>query len=96
MSYTDFQTATKMITSGDISIRNVIDAQKADTKLSVILNLPELPTNFKIIENLLYHRKKDHYRLALPEAFLDPLINAKHYTAFGIHLSLNLELKEIF
>ena len=58
MSYTDFQTATKMITSGDISIRNVIDAQKTDTKLSVILNLPELPTNFKIIENLLYHRKR--------------------------------------
>jgi hypothetical protein len=87
ISYTDFQTATKMITSGDISIRNVIDAQKADQRLSVILNLPDLPTNFKIIENLLYHRKKDHYRLALPEAFLDPLINAKHYTAFGIHLS---------
>jgi hypothetical protein len=40
-----------------------------------------------MIENLLYHRNKDHYRLALPEAFLDPLINAKHYTAFGIHLS---------
>jgi hypothetical protein len=87
MSYTDFQTATKMITSRDISIRNVIEAQKADKKLSVILNLPELPTNFKIIENLLYHRKKDHCRLALPEAFLDPLINAKHYTAFGIHHS---------
>ena len=87
ISYTDFQTATKMITSGDISIRNVIEAQKQDRSLSAILNLPELPPNFKMIDNLLYNKRDNHYRLALPDSFLNPLINAKHYTAFGIHLS---------
>ena len=87
ISYSDFQSATRLVTSGDITIKQLIEAQKKDLRLKTILNLPKLPSRFVLIDKLLYHFKNDHHRLAMPDAFLDPLINAKHYTAFGIHLS---------
>ena len=87
ISYSDFQIATKLLTNGDVSIKNLIQAQKSDQQISRILQLPKLPPNFVMIEKLLYHKRNGKCRLAIPAAFLDPLINAKHFTVFGLHFS---------
>ena len=87
ISYTDFSSATKLILSGDLSKKSLILAQKKDGRILRILQMTPMPPVFTLIDNILYYSKNDKVRLVLPDSFLDPLINAKHYTAFGIHLS---------
>ena len=86
-TYTDFQHATRLLTSGDITKKQLIQAQKDDPRLSQIIKKKTLPPYFLYIEDILYYSRYGQYRLALPEAFLDPMINAKHFTVFGLHFS---------
>jgi hypothetical protein len=95
LTYTDFSHATRMITSGEVSIKNLIVAQREDPQLSKIMELKTLPNRFTYIENVLYHKVKTHYRLALPQAFLDPLINAKHFSVMGLHFSKSRIARDI-
>jgi hypothetical protein len=74
ITYTDFSHATRMITSGDVSIKNLITAQRDDPQLGHIIRMKQLPNKFTLISDVLYHKMDTHYRLALPTAFLDPLI----------------------
>ncbi|EFX61151.1 hypothetical protein DAPPUDRAFT_122492 [Daphnia pulex] len=95
ISYTDFVHTTKMITSGDVTKKNLILAQKDDPQLGAILNLKKLPQKFTMIDNILYHKLETHYRLALPQSFLDPLIHSKHFSVMGLHFSKSRILRDI-
>jgi len=95
ITYTDFSHATRMITSGEVSIKNLILAQKEDTQIGRIIKLKELPPRFTFIDNVLYHKLNTHYRLALPSAFLDPLIHSKHFSVMGLHFSKSRILRDI-
>jgi hypothetical protein len=96
ISYTDFKHATRMITSGQLSAKMLIQAQHEDPQIGQILRLSHLPKQFKLIDDILYHIKYNHYRLALPAAFLDPIIHSKHYTAMGLHFSKTRIARDIY
>jgi hypothetical protein len=74
----------------------LIQAQHEDPQIGAILRLPRLPKQFVLIEGILYHLKNNHHRLALPSAFLDPLIHSKHYTAMGLHFSKTRIARDIY
>jgi len=95
VTYTDFSHATRMITSGEVTIKNLIIAQRDDAQIGKIIKLPVLPPKFTFIDNVLYHKLKTHYRLALPSAFLDPLIHSKHFSVMGLHFSKSRILRDI-
>ena len=95
ITYTDFAHATRMITSGEISIKNLIIAQRDDPQLGRIIKLKQLPPRFTYIDNVLYHKLETHYRLALPSALLDPLIHSKHFSVMGLHFSKSRILRDI-
>ena len=84
-----------MITSGDVSIKNLIAAQKDDPQLGHIIRMPQLPPKFTFISEVLYHKRDTHYRLALPVAFLDPIIQSKHFSVMGLHFSKSRILRDI-
>jgi hypothetical protein len=48
-----------------------------------------------MIDNILYHKLETHYRLALPQSFLDPLIHSKHFSVMGLHFSKSRILRDI-
>ena len=95
MTYTDFSHATRMITSGDVSIKNLIVAQRDDPQLGHIIRMSQLPPRFTFISEVLYHKNGTHYRLALPVAFLDPIIQSKHFSVMGLHFSKSRILRDI-
>jgi hypothetical protein len=95
VTYTDFAHATRMITSGEVSIKNLIVAQRDDPQIGRIIKLKKLPPRFTYIDNVLYHKLDTHYRLALPTAFLDPLIHSKHFSVMGLHFSKTRILRDI-
>ena len=95
ITYTDFSHATRMITSGEVSIKNLITAQKEDPQIGHIIKLKTLPPKFTFIDNVLYHKVNTHYRLALPSAFLDPLIHSKHFSVMGLHFSKSRILRDL-
>jgi hypothetical protein len=84
-----------MITSGEVSIKNLIVAQRDDPQIGRIIKLKKLPPRFTYIDNVLYHKLDTHYRLALPTAFLDPLIHSKHFSVMGLHFSKTRILRDI-
>jgi len=95
LTYTDFSHATRMITSGEISVKHLIMAQKDDPQIGHIMQLKKLPNRFTLIDNVLYDKVNTHYRLALPQAFLHPLINAKHFSVMGLHFSKSRIARDI-
>ena len=95
ITYTDFSHATRMITSGDVSIKNLITAQRDDPQLGHIIRMKQLPNKFTLISDVLYHKLDTHYRLALPTAFLDPLIQSKHFSVMGLHFSKSRIMRDL-
>jgi hypothetical protein len=87
MSYDDFKTSSKAILKGILSKRDFREAQENDDFCSSILNSPRMHRGFVVIEGLLYARKQNRLRLCLPIALLDIVINAKHFSVFGLHFS---------
>ena len=87
ITYTDFTHATRMITTGEVSIKNLIMAQRDDPQIGHIIRMSKLPPRFTFISDVLYHKRDTHYRLALPTAFLDPIIQSKHFSVMGLHFS---------
>jgi len=87
MSYTDVRHATKLITSGDITIKQLILAQKQDLHLQKILNRKILPPYFILKDNILFQTKNNRVRLALPKVFISPIVHSKHFSSMGMHFS---------
>ncbi len=85
--YVDFKTSSKAILKGILSKRDFREAQENDDFCSSILNSPRMHRGFVVIEGLLYARRQNRLRLCLPIALLDIVINAKHFSVFGLHFS---------
>jgi len=87
IAYDDSGTATKFLTSGTITLELL---QKAQQQCQFVQSLVQKPDKrFKVIENLVFNtnRQTGKNKLVLPNSLLEQSINAKHYSAFGIHFS---------
>ncbi len=87
MSNGNFKTSSKAILRGVLSKRDFREAQENDNFCSSILNSTHMHRGFVVIDGLLYSRKQNRLRLCLPIALLDIVINAKHFSVFGLHFS---------
>ena len=87
MSYSDFKTSSKAILRGILSKEDFKEAQQNDEYCLKILNSTRHHLNFVLIEGLLYSKRQNRLRLVLPVALLDIVINAKHFSVFGLHFS---------
>ena len=95
LSYLDLEHVTKIILSKDISKKMLIEAQKMDTHLRNMGNQSKTAPTFKYIDGVLYKKTPQQLKLALPVTFLDPIINAKHFTVMGLHFSRSRMLRDI-
>ena len=87
MSYTDFKTVSRAILTGVLTRAEFRAAQEQDLYCSRILNNMKRNRHFILLDGLLFAKNKHHIKLVLPEALLDIVINAKHFSIFGIHFS---------
>ena len=87
ISYSDMNTVAKAVTEGILTPQQFIQAQDADEQISEIKSKRVLPKVFKLDKGMLFFCAKKSWKPVLPEALIDPLIQAKHFTVFGMHNS---------
>ena len=95
ISYEDFTHATQLILSKNITPAILIKAQQDDPSIGHIFRRTIKPKPFKIIDNILFKKLKTGYKLCLPSAFLDAIINTKHFSVFGLHFSKTRIMRDI-
>ena len=87
ISYSEMNTVAKAVTEGILTPQQFIQAQDADEHISAIKSKRVLPKVFKLEKGMLMFIAKRSWKPVLPEALIDPLIQAKHFTVFGLHNS---------
>ena len=87
LSYGDFKTVSQAILTGTLTKEQFRLAQLEDPFCSRILKKWRQLKKFKVIEGLLFHNSLNTIKLVLPVSLLDMVINAKHFSVFGLHFS---------
>ena len=87
VTHQDLTVLCQIAADGLISAKCLAEAQKNDPKWSQIYT--DLPTNYFLHDNVLMYDYKDEDKalIVLPTILIKPLLNAKHYTLFGVHHS---------
>ena len=87
ITYSDMNSVAKAVTEGILTPQQFIQAQDADEHISEIKSKRVLPKVFKLEKGMLFLIARKGLKPVLPEALIDPLIQAKHFTVFGMHNS---------
>ena len=87
ISYQDFNSISTSILKGTLTAEQFRSAQEADVFCSRILAKVHKMKNYKVIKGLLFFKTPKSTKLVLPSSLLDIVINAKHYSVFGLHFS---------
>ena len=95
MSYHDFSTVSTAILNGTLTAKQFIDAQNADEFCTNIRNRLNSLHRYKIIKGMLFFKTKYTCKPVLPKSLLDAIINAKHFSVFGLHFSKTRILRDI-
>ena len=95
ITYSDMNIVAKAVTEGILTPQQFIQAQDADEHISEIKSKRVLPKVFKLEKGMLFFIGKKSWKPVLPEALIDPLIQAKHFTVFGMHNSKAIICRDI-
>ena len=95
MSYQDFRTVSKAVLTGILTPTEFKQAQAEDPYCSKILNKPNATKRFVLIDGLLFFKTGSNIKLVLPQALLDLVITAKHFSIFGLHFSKSRVQRDI-
>jgi len=87
MSYTDFNTVSKAVLTGTLTKQQFMQAQRDDEYIATLIQRRNKLKKFLIIDDLFYFKNQFNLKLVLPVSLLDIVINAKHFTVFGLHFS---------
>ena len=87
LTYTDFKTVSRAVLTGALTPDQFKQAQREDEYIATIIKRIKKLRKFIIIDGLVYFRNRFSTKLVLPIALIDIVINAKHFTVFGLHYS---------
>jgi len=100
ISYKDVGTLTQVVREGMLSIGQFKLAQQEDEYCAGIID--ELEANkksFKLIDGILFRITKDSLKPVLPIVLISLIIQLKHFSIFGAHMSptrINRDIKKDF
>ena len=85
VTHQDLTVLCQIASDGIVSAKCLADAQKNDPQWAHVYE--ELPTNYFLHDNILMfdHKKANKALIVLPTILIKPLLNAKHYSLFGVH-----------
>jgi hypothetical protein len=70
-------------------------AQRDDDYIAHLIRQKKKLKKFIMIDDLLYFKNQFNLKLVLPASLLDIVINAKHFTVFGLHFSRSRIARDI-
>jgi len=97
LSYPEFKAVSKAVLTGVLTSVQFRQAQNADEFCQQVIRRLSSGKfkRFSMIDNLLYYHTRQSLKLVLPIALLDSLINAKHFSVFGLHFSRHRIMRDI-
>jgi hypothetical protein len=95
MSYTDFKTVSRAVLTGALTPEQFKQAQRDDEYIAHLIRRKKKLKKFIMIDDLLYFKNQFNLKLVLPSSLLDIVINAKHFTVFGLHFSRSRIARDI-
>jgi len=95
IDYTDFKTASRAVLTGALTPLQFSIAQKDDNYCSRLIANVKNFKKFSIIDGLLFFKGQDRLKLVLPTSLQDVVINAKHFSIFGLHFSKSRIFRDI-
>jgi hypothetical protein len=95
MSNSDFKTVSEVFLTGTLTKEQFQRAQAEDSFCSETLKKVKKLKRFMVIEGLLFFKFNTIIKLVLPVSFLDMVINAKHFSVFGLHFSKTRKSRDI-
>jgi hypothetical protein len=95
MSYTDFKTVSRAVLTGALTPEQFKHAQRDDNYIAQLIRRKKKLKKFSMIDNHLYFKIQFNLKLVLPASLLDIVINAKHFTVFGLHFSRSRIARDI-
>jgi hypothetical protein len=95
MSYTDFKTVSIAVLTGALTPEQFKQAQRDDDYIAHLIRRKKKLNKFITIDNLLYFKNQFNLKLVLPASLLDIVINAKHFTVFGLQISRSRITRDI-
>ena len=94
ISYQDFSSVSTAILKGTLTTNQFKVAQLADPFCARIMDKVHKLKHYKIIKGLLFFKTAKSTKLVMP-SLLDIIINAKHFSVFGLHFSKTRILRDI-
>jgi hypothetical protein len=92
--YTEVGNVTNMVSDGMITVTQFRDAQRTDDFcLSIILGNAD--KRYEISNDILCRTDRNKQRPVMPRCLYDTIIQTKHFTAFGAHMSATRILRDI-
>ena len=95
MSYSDFTTVSRAVLTGTLTPEQFKTAQAEDDFCSQVLPKVKTLKKYTIIDGLLFFKTRTTLKLVLPNSLLDVVINAKHFSIFGLHYSKTRIMRDI-
>ena len=87
LSYGDFRTVSQAVLTGTLTKEQFKLAQLEDPFCSKTFKKWRQLKRFTVIGGLLFFKSFTSIKLVLPVSLLDMVINAKHFSLFGLHFS---------
>jgi len=94
ISYTDVGNVTDMAANGMITTKQFAKAQRTDEFCMNKKDLIRFDNHFTIIEGVLCRKDGERHRPVLPQCLYNTIIQTKHFTAFGAHMSTTRILRD--
>jgi len=101
ISYRDAQNLTKFISDGTITSKQFVIAQQEDKFCQSILEKsaedkkPLIELGYEINNGILFRKFKNIMKPILPKSLFEPIIQIKHFSIYGAHLSTTRILRDI-
>jgi hypothetical protein len=95
MSYTDFKTVSRAVLTGTLTPEQFKQAQRDDEYIAYLIKRKKKLKKFIMIDDLFYFKNQFNLKLVMPSSLLDIVINAKHFTVFGLHFSRSRITRDI-
>ena len=95
LSYQDFSSISTAILKGALTTNQFRDAQTADPFCARIIDKVHRLKHYTMIKGLLFFKTAKSTKLVMPNSLLDIIINAKHFSVFGLHFSKTRILRDI-
>ena len=95
ISYQDFSSISTAILKGALTTAQFKEAQATDPYCARILEKVHKLKHYTLIKGLLFFKTRKCTKLIMPNSLLDIIINAKHFSVFGLHFSKTRILRDI-